>query len=175
MLILFLVALISGLLLGVRLMFFGAERRRQREYGGVLLRRSEPAVVAFLVMFGLAGYLALRHTSLPHWWIVVTAAALGAGWAVVVTWLAIATARLEPAHDQNDPRFVHQGQVAVVAERIPESGEGAITYWDGVEDRRVRARGLDGEASEPGQEVCIERIEDGVAFVEPWASVERRL
>jgi len=34
---------------------------------------------------------------------------------------------------------------------------------------------LTGEPIEPGSDVVIERIEDGRAFVEPWAAVERRL
>ena len=58
---LFLAAFIAGLLLGVRVMFFGAERRRLRPADAMPLRRSEPAIVGFLLMFGVAGYLLTRH------------------------------------------------------------------------------------------------------------------
>ena len=43
---LFVAAFVSGLLLAVRLIFFGAERRRQRLADVMPLRRSEPAIVA---------------------------------------------------------------------------------------------------------------------------------
>ena len=58
---LFLAAFIAGLLLGVRVMFFGAERRQRRSADALPLRRSEPAIVGFLLMFGVAGYLLTRR------------------------------------------------------------------------------------------------------------------
>ena len=97
---LFLAAFIAGLLLGVRVMFFGAERRRLQPADAMPLRRSEPAIVGFLLMFGVAGYLLTRHGTV--------------------------------------------------------SGPAGIAIAE-------------------GQEVCIERVEDEVAFVELWAIVEQRL
>jgi hypothetical protein len=47
---LFLASFIAGLLLGVRVMFFGAERRRRRSADALPLRRSEPAIIGFLLM-----------------------------------------------------------------------------------------------------------------------------
>jgi hypothetical protein len=49
---LFLASFIAGLLLGVRVMFFGAERRQRIRPTRLPLRRSEPAIVGFLLMFG---------------------------------------------------------------------------------------------------------------------------
>lgn len=175
MIYLYLAALIAGLLLGVRLMFFGAERRRRQAAGALPLRRSEPAMVAFLAMVGLAGYLLTRHSQLGSARTALVAVALGVAWAFVVTRAAIATARLVPAHDPDDPRFLLQGCVAVVTSAIPASGEGAIAYEDGSGSRSVSARTIDEQAVSAGQEVCIERIEDGVAFVELWTNVESRL
>jgi hypothetical protein len=170
----FLVSFIAGLLLAVRIMFFGAERRRARVVDGMPLRRSEPAIVAFLVMFGVAGYLLTRGT--------MDAASgtglallLGVLWALLVTRLAIATARVTPEHDPDDPRFVLQGHVAVVTQAIPSDGEGAITYGEGDGHRTLPARAIDESAIAEGLEVCIERVDSGVAFVEPWAVVEARL
>jgi membrane protein implicated in regulation of membrane protease activity len=171
----YLAAFITGLLLAVRIMFFGAERRRARALDAMPLRRSEPAVVAFLVMFGVAGYLLTRHGMLSL--VVGTGVALllGAFWAVLVMRLAIATARIQPEHDPDDPRYLLQGHVAVVTEAIPASGEGAITYGEGDGHRTLRARAIDESAMSEGLEVCIERVVDEVAFVEPWALVEARL
>jgi membrane protein implicated in regulation of membrane protease activity len=172
---LFLVALFAGLLLGVRLMFFGAERRRLRAHTELPLRRSEPAVVGFLVMFGISGYLLTRHGTMSTAAGTATALLLGVAWAGVVTRVAIATARLQPEHDPEDPRYVLQGHVALVTSTIPVGGEGAIALQEGGTSRSMRARMIDDSSVAAGQEVCIERVDDGVAFVEPWAAVEARL
>lgn len=172
---LFLAAFIAGLLLGVRVMFFGAERRRRRAADALPLRRSEPAIIGFLLMFGVAGYLLTRRAAVSPALAIVIAAALGLVWAAVVTRLAVVTARLQPEHDPDDPRYVLQGHVAVVSSLIPADGEGAISFSEEGTKRTVRARTIDGSAIAEGEEVCIERVEDDVAFVELWAIVEQRL
>jgi len=172
---LFLAAFIAGLLLGVRVMFFGAERRRRHSADALPLRRSEPAIIGFLLMFGVAGYLLTRRGTVSPGAGVVIAALLGLVWAVLVTRLAVATARLQPEHDPDDPRFALQGHVAVVSAAIPADGEGTITFSDAGAQRTTRARTIDGSAIDAGEEVCIERLEDDVAFVELWAIVEQRL
>jgi hypothetical protein len=172
---LFLASFIAGLLLAVRVMFFGAERRRLRPAEAMPLRRSEPAIVGFLVMFGVAGYLLTRRETVSPAVGAAIAALLGLVWALIVTRIAVATARLRPEHDPDDPRYLLQGHVALVAAAIPAEGEGAITIVDEGASRRVRARTIDGSAVAEGEEVCIERIEDEVAFVELWATVEQRL
>ena len=171
----YLLTFIVGLLLAVRIMFFGAERRRIRNPDAMPLRRAEPAVAAFLVMFGVAGYLLTRPGRLSPAVGVGAAAVLGALWALVVTRLAIATARVQPEHDPEDPRYVLQGHVAMVTATIPADGEGTIVYGEGDAGRSLPARSIDGQAIEAGLEVCIERVEEGVAFVELWALVEARL
>jgi len=172
---LFLAAFIAGLLLAVRVMFFGAERRRLRAADAMPLRRSEPAIVGFLVMFGVAGYLLTRHGAVSPEKGTGIAIVLGLAWAALVTRLAVATARMQPEHDPDDPRYVLQGHVALVSTAIPANGEGAITFADAGIQRVVPARTIDGGAIAEGEEVCIERLDDGVAFVELWAIVEQRL
>jgi hypothetical protein len=93
----------------------------------------------------------------------------------LATRLAVATARVQPEHDPDDPRYVLQGHVALVSTPIPADGEGKITFSEAGADRTIRARTIDGTAIAEGQEVCIERVEDEVAFVELWAIVEQRL
>jgi len=172
---LFLAAFIAGLLLGVRLMFFGAERRRLRERTDLPLRWPEPAIVGFLVMFGIAGYLLTRHGTMRMGTGAATALLLGIAWAGVVTRVAIATARVQPEHDPDDPRYVLQGHVALVTSAIPAGGEGRITLEGGASSRSLRARTVDDSGVAAGQEVCIERVNDDVAYVEPWSAVEARL
>jgi hypothetical protein len=172
---LFLAAFIAGLLLAVRVMFFGAERRRLRPADAMPLRRSEPAAIAFLVMFGIAGYLLTRHGTMSIGAGTGVALLLGLAWAAVVTRLAVATARLQPEHDPDDPRYALQGHLAFVSSAIPAAGEGTITFSDAVGERTVRARAIDDSAIAEGEEVCIERLDEDVAFVELWAIVEQRL
>jgi len=172
---LFLAAFIAGLLLGVRVMFFGAERRQLRSADALPLRRSEPAIVGFLLMFGVAGYLLTRRGTVSSGAGAAIAALLGVVWAALVTRLAVATARLQPEHDPEDPRYALQGHVALVSTPIPSDGEGMITFSEAGAQRTVRARTIDGSAIAEGEEVCIERLEDDVAFVELWAIVEQRL
>ena len=172
---LFLASFIGGLLLTVRLMFFGAERRRQRRPDAMPLRRSEPAVVAFLLMFGIAGYLATRNGTFALLGSLTIAIVLGIVFAAIVTRLAIVTARIQPEHDPDDPRFLLQGRVGLVTVAIPANGEGMIRYEDGSAPVTVRALDIAHGAIAAGEEVCIERVEDGVAHVERWALVEERL
>jgi len=39
----------------------------------------------------------------------------------------------------------------------------------------IRARSIDGSGIPSGTEVAIERLEEGVAYVELWSHVEERL
>lgn len=172
---LYLVAFIAGLLLGVRIMFFGAERRRMRTADALPLRRWEPALAAFLLMFGVSGYLLTRSGRVGPLASAGGALVLGAAWAALVTRLAIATARVRPEHDPDDPRYLLQGHVATVTSPIPADGEGVIAYGDPQARQSLRARSIDGAAVEQGVEVCIERVDDGLAVVELWALVEARL
>lgn len=166
---------ILGLLLGVRLMFFGAERRRIHAAEVTPLRRSEPATIAFLVVFGATGYVLIDHSTRTLVRDSLIAAAVAVAWAAIVTRLAIATARIRPAHDQDDPRFALQGRVGIVVVAIPAGGEGTICFEDAGETRNVRARDVGGDPIPIGEDVCIERVDSGVASVERWALVEERL
>lgn len=173
--VVYLASFFAGLLLAVRIMFFGAERRRVRSADAMPLRRSEPALAAFLVMFGLAGYLLSRPGRLSPLASIAVALLLGISWAVLVTRLAITMARTRPEHDPDDPRYVLQGHVAVVTLAIPAGGEGTIQYGDVGSRRSLRARSIDEVAIDTGHEVCIERVDGDLASVELWAQVEARL
>ena len=177
MLYFYLAAFFAGLLLAVRLMFFGAERRRIPSPDALPLRRWEPAVVAFLAMLGSAGYLLTKRYAVSAPIGLVTATVIAMVFAFGVTRLAIATARIRPEHDPDDPRYVWQGRVGVVTVAIPVGGEGLIRFQEsaGGAETAVRAREIGGGAIAAEQEVCIERVEDGVAHVELWATVEQRL
>jgi membrane protein implicated in regulation of membrane protease activity len=74
-----------------------------------------------------------------------------------------------------DDRYLLQGHPASVTRGIPADGEGEIVYEADGRSWTVRARSWDGAPIGAGTEVAIERVEDGVAYVEAWAEVEARL
>jgi membrane protein implicated in regulation of membrane protease activity len=175
----FVAALILGLLLAVRAMLLGVERRRTplgaRPPSTPSVRFSTPVVSAFASTFGAVGYLLTRPGRMGPAAGTIVALVIGTIAGAFAVRLVRRAAAFVPEHDPDDPRYVLQGHVATVIAPIVPAGEGEIAYV--VEGARytVRARGLDGSTAERGVEVVIERIEDGVAYVEPWVEVEKRL
>lgn len=172
---LFLASFISGVLLAVRLMFYGAERHLRSSVDTLPLRQWEPATVSFLAVFGVTGYLLTHGNRLSAAEGGVAGIVVGAACAVLVTRLAIAAARLQPEHDPEDPRYLLQGRVGVVTTSIPKGGEGMIAYEDVPALSSMRAREIAGGGIAAGLEICIDHLVDGVAYVELWARVEERL
>jgi hypothetical protein len=175
--ILFLAAFIAGLVLAVFSMLHGVEyarRRRNRSHAPSPFFNL-PAVAAFAVGFGAVGYPLASRTSLPAWAIILIA--IGGG-ALASTGMITLLARWAlrglsgplPADDHEI-----QGQLAVVTQDITPGREGEISYEHLGKRVLVAARSLGVAAIPFGSDVVIDRIEDGVAFVEEWAVVEQRL
>lgn len=180
----FLTAFILGLVVTVLVMLVGVERNS----ASVSVAYPEPgrpaprirywvAVLAgFATVFGAAGYLLDRHTALASAVVLGIAVALGIVAAIGMLRLVEKARAFVPEHDPDDPRYIVQGHVAEVTRTIDGDAEGEILFTIGEgEVRRVRARGIEGARAEIGSEVVIEKIEDDVAYVEPWSIVEKRL
>src|SRR5690606_13707740 len=94
-------------------------------------------------------------------------ASLAGGFAVALV-LALLTLWARPALAEatEDPRYVLQGIPALVTRAVSSGGAGEIAYE--VDGRAIVTPALDfqGGEHEVGAEVVIDRIEDGVAFVE---------
>jgi len=174
--IVFLASFIVGLLLAARIMMFGIERSRSQHPDGERSFRLSPAVFAvFALVFGIVGYVLMRHPSIKTastLWIalvsgivasVATASAVRSWWAVT------------PEHEVDDERYILQGHLARVTESITPTRPGQVEFQIDSERRVLSAYGLDGAEVAAGTDVVIERIEDDVAYVEPWAAVEERL
>jgi membrane protein implicated in regulation of membrane protease activity len=175
----FVAALILGLLFAVRAMLLGVERSRT-PLGAPSpttpsVRFSTPVVSAFAITFGAAGYLLTRPGRMSAVAGTIVAFLAGTVAGAFAVRLVRRAAAFVPEHDPDDPRYVLQGHVATVTAPIGPGADGEIAYM--VEGTRytVRARGLDGSIADRGVEVVIERIEDNVAYVEPWVEVEKRL
>lgn len=180
MTVLFLTAFIVGLLLAVRAMLFGVERGRYRLGEPIPspapVRMWEPIASAFAVVFGVAGYLVSRPGRLapaPGTLLAVVLGSVAALFAIRVVRKAVA---FIPEHDPDDPRYVLQGHVGTVTAPIDGASPGRIEYEVDGERRATAAVGIDGSTASLGSEVVIERIDDdGVAHVEPWDEVEKRI
>jgi membrane protein implicated in regulation of membrane protease activity len=172
----FIGSLIGGLVLAVRIMILGVERPPERSPTGERsFRLSPPLIVAFAVVFGISGYLLLNHTTAASPVATIVAAALGGLAAAGAARLVRRWWTITPEHDVDDERYVLQGQVARVVTPIATGSDGEVEFVFGKENRVVRARGVGNVTMSAGTEVVIERIEDDVAFVEPWLEVEKRL
>lgn len=164
-----------GLLGSVRVMIAGVTRPDVSGTGVRLPapRTAMPMAAVFCLVSGALGYGLSRAWSPGR----ATGVALLAGAAAAV--LARAFVRWSssiPSSDpEDDPRYRFQGQVAVVTQAIEPERTGRIAFDFEARHFDLRAQSIDGSAIPEGAEVVIERIDDDLATVESWATVEQRL
>lgn len=176
------VAFFGGLLLAVRVMFFGVQRRLDDEHLG---HRAWPlALAAVLVATGALLYVrATSAAGVTGAWIIVVVligAVAGAG----AWWLVKRSAAVPSTDSDDDPRYRFQGHVARVIEpigtRADGTGVGRIAFSFDGKRFEFLARWVPGDWERESlgraeSEVVIERVEAEVAYVEPWQVVEERL
>lgn len=178
---------LTGLVLGVFAMLYGTERRvqtavapheRQGEHDpaaepSALLNRA--SVAAFAVGFGLTAYLLDRADVGATWLQVAAAFAAGAAafalQALLFARWAIPGARVEHV----EPRFLLQGTIGHVVREAPLHGTGEMRYALDGRDYTLPVRAVHGGALSAGTDVVMDRVEDGIAYVELWSVVEGRL
>jgi len=178
------VLFLAGLLLAVRVMFFGVRRRVDEEH--LAHRRWPLALAVLLVITGAMTYArgAGRGGVTAGWMAAVLL--IGSAAAAGAWWLVQRSAAIPSTDPEDDPRYRFQGHIARVIESkglVPEPGNdaGRISFrFDGTVyelDARwsPEARFSRDTSGGVGTEVVIERIEGDLAFVEPWAVVEERL
>jgi hypothetical protein len=175
--ILFLIAFIGGLVLAVFAMLHGVEyarRRRNRSHAPSPFFNL-PTVAAFAVGFGAVGYPLASRTRFPAWSVILIAVGGGAlAITGMITLLARWALRGLPAPFSSDDLEI-QGTFAVVTMDISAALPGQISYEFMGKRELVPARSIGASPIPLGSEVVIDRIEEGVAFVEEWAVVEQRL
>lgn len=173
----FAVVFLIGVGVTVLSMLGGVERRKAHAPApqDISARFARPMIAGFCLGFGALGYILVRATTLGTVGVVTLAtiggAAVAGGAIGMIAGWALPSAR----RDVPDPRFEYQGQLARVLSGIGSAKNGIIRFTADDVQREVPARALAGDAIAEGSEVVIERIEDGVAYVEPWERVERRL
>ena len=173
------VSFVLGVLMAVRVMFFGV--RLQTSGDHVRLRASRLAVAAILLAIGALVYARSRAGGdvTAAWLSVVALASVLAG---AAAWWIVRTSALAGTNDPEDnPRYRFQGFVARVVAPIPgDNGTGRIALVVDGQRLEIAARWLPEHSVAPNdgavdREVVIEHVDGDVACVEPWAVVESRL
>jgi hypothetical protein len=170
----YLLVFLAGLALAVQVMLHGIERwtrRRSKKPSAVL---SPPTVAALAIGIGASGYLLSSKTSLSAFVVLIIALIIGAG-AVsgMITLMAKWALRSNvPIHSDEDDI---NGQVATVTRDIVPGNPGEISWYAWEKQHVLPAVAIGDDVITSGTEVVIDVIEDGVARVELWSVVERRL
>ena len=182
----YLAAFAAGLALSVYVMIRGVERIAQqgdspeldslgRTVGTARMALTAPIVAAFTTLFGITGYLLWRYSGLSGGLQFVGAAVAGALASLVGTRAVSKWATQAAKHDVVDERYLLQGHPAQVVAPIAPTKPGQIAYLVGEKRYAAAAQSLDGTEVAAGTDVVIDRVEDGIAYVEPWVQVEQRL
>ena len=181
----YLAVFLIGLVLGVYAMIRGVERvgsgpgpeldAMGRPLGASHVSLAAPRLGAFATFFGITGYLLSRYsarTAAVQIGIAIFAALLGT---IIATRAVARWARQAAQDDAVDERYLLQGHPAQVVTAITPTSPGQISYVVGGKRFAAAAASLDGTPVAVGTDVVIDRLENGVAFVEPWVQVEQRL
>lgn len=172
----FALSFLVGIGLAVIAMLAGVERRvPATDARTISVRFSRPILSAFFLGFGALGYILARATALGPGWL-FGLAAIGGAVMVTLAILTIAAWAVPSAkRDVPDARFELQGFLAQVLEPMEGERAGRVRYEIDGRAHDLRAVSLEGSFIPEASDVVIERVEDGVAYVELWEQVERRL
>lgn len=183
MIVVFVLAMIVGFAVGVRVMVSGVLRpnpvlplRPLPATDRIAIGR--PVVAVAATVFGVVG---VALTRIPAFGtglrvsVAGVAAVLAAIVAVAVIrrWARASDAGPLPAED--DPRFRLQGLPARVTRPLGGGTVGEIEYHVNGIRQIISACSIDTALVAAGVEVVIERVDQGVAWVEPWEQVEQRM
>jgi hypothetical protein len=138
-----------------------------------VINRSTLAAFAFAA--GLTGYLGTRSLSWSWWAVALLALIVGAGAFALQTLLIARWAIPSARADAPDARYLLQGTLARITRSAPAGGAGELVYALDGHEVTLPVRSLNGSALDTGTDVVIDRVENGVAFAELWATVEQRL
>lgn len=176
-LIVYAVAFALGLLVGVYAMLNGTVRTG-RTPGMIEPPHpafNAPVVGAALVAFGAVGYLVAKYSPLGTIsTLVIALVAAAAGWIGMGVLMAKWALR-GPLSDPHEELEELQGTIATVTRAITPDALGEISYSFRGAPLTAQARCITGEPVPAGAEVVIEKVENGMADVEPWATVEQRI
>ncbi len=167
----------AGLLVLVYLMVAGVPHSEHMAETGAASRPRTglPMLGAFSTGAGIIGYLTMPFATMTPGTrsvLILGAAvlsALGARWLVVKAFTA------PPADPEDDPHYRYQGHVGQVTRAITREHPGRLVFEADGRRFDLAAQSIDGTPIPENVEVVIERIDDDLATVELWTTVEQRL
>lgn len=170
----YLLVFLAGLALAVHVMLNGVERwkrRRSRRPSALLI---PPTVAALAMGLGASGYLLSSRTHLSAIPILIISIVIGGAalTGMVVLMAKWALRSSVAAHSDEDDI---NGQVATVTRAITAENPGEISWYAWDKKHVLPALAIGESKITTGTEVVIDVVEDGIARVELWSVVERRL
>ena len=124
------------------------------------------SLLAFLMWFGAAGYVATRFMGLAPLVALIPALGFGlAGAALVSLFLGFV---LRGEREMDPGQYRMEGTLARVTITIPADGTGEIVFTKGETRRSEGARSLDGRSIARGEEVVVIDYQRGIALVQRW-------
>ncbi len=168
------VAAFGGGLVGLVVAMLRGVERIGSEFSGdsTQLRITLPTASAFAVGAGAAGF-GVSRSNLSSPAQVLTALTVGA--AVMLASVALIARSAATGSDPHLATELFQGQPAIAVSEITDTITGEITYLSDDTTMTFPATSLMGNRITAGTEVVIDRIEQGIAYVEEWSAVEGRL
>lgn len=169
----FLLVFTGGLAIAVYTMLHGVTAAPTARALTRIGKISAPSVAAFAVVFGAIGYLCISHSTLSYPFVALLSLLGGAATIPLSAPLLARVARKR--NDSSSTEATIEGHLARVISPVSESAAGEIEYQQDGRDVRRRALNLLTGTLAAGCDVVIDRIDAGIAYVEDWDSVEKRL
>ncbi len=138
-------------------------------------RTTLPMLGTFLTGAGLAGYLTMTFSGMGSGARVALIFAVASLTALLTRWLVIKAFTEPPPDPEDDPRYRYQGHVAQLTQAITREHPGRLVFEADGRRFDLAAQSIDGLPVAKDVEVVIERIDDDLATVELWTTVEQRL
>jgi len=171
--VLFLATFGAGLILAVYSMLQGVERSRVKTGRRPSATFNTPTAATFATVLGAVGYLLVTRSTLNMLPLLVIAGAVAIVAALSMITLMSRWALPYSGIATGDDSI--QGQVALVTSPITATTPGEISFTSNGSRQTLAARGIQPQAIPLDTEVVIDTVEDGVAQVELWSVVEKRL
>ena len=168
----FLLVFVAGLGAAVYTMLQGVTPAPSARATTRLGMLTAPSVAAFAIVFGAVGYLCATRTSLSA---TVTFLISLASAAATIPLSAPLLARVARGTRLASEDLDIEGQLATVVDPLSDVVPGKVSYRRDGREITQPALNLVSGALTAGRDVVIDRVENGVAYVEEWERVEKRL
>ena len=171
--VLFLATFGAGLILAVYSMLQGVERSRVKTGRRPSATFNTPTAATFATVLGAVGYLLVTRSTLGMLPLLAIAGAVAIVAALSMITLMARWALPYSGIATEDDSI--QGQLALVTSPITATTPGEIVFTSNGSRQTLAARGIQPQAIPRDTEVVIDTVQDGVAQVELWSVVEKRL